>query len=64
MALAMTVTQFCKEYSVSRSMLYKLWREGKGPSFFRVGNRRLISAQAADAWRAMLEVEEETRLAS
>ena len=59
MAQAYSVQAFCKEYSISRSMLYALWRDGEGPAYFKVGNRRLISAQAADAWRAMREVETE-----
>jgi hypothetical protein len=59
MSLALSVKHFCHEHDISRSKLYQLWREGRGPAYFKVGNRRLISAQAADAWRAMMEVETE-----
>jgi len=57
MPMAFSVKDFCKEFNISRSKLYALWREGKGPAYLNVGKRRLISAVAADAWRAKLEGE-------
>jgi len=50
-AKAYTVNEFCALYRVSRSQLYKLWREGQGPKFMKLGKRRLISRFAADQWR-------------
>jgi len=29
----LTINQFCAPEKVSRSQLYRLWREGKGPRF-------------------------------
>jgi predicted DNA-binding transcriptional regulator AlpA len=59
MAEMYSVTAFCGAYGISRSFLYNLWREGRGPAFVKVGKRRLISRPAAEAWRATLEVETE-----
>ena len=28
---------------ISRAMLYKMWKQGKGPRFYCIGNRRRIS---------------------
>ena len=47
-----TVNEFCTAHRVSRSGLYKLWREGAGPRVKRVGTKILISAEAAAEWRA------------
>jgi hypothetical protein len=41
-----TIIQFCEVERMSRSALYKLWAEGKGPRFYFVGNTRRITAQA------------------
>ena len=36
---------------ISRTSLYKAWKEGWGPSYFLVGKSRRIPLQAALAWR-------------
>jgi hypothetical protein len=51
LAAAFTVDEFCTSHRLSRSALYRAWREGIGPRFFRNGSRILISAEAAAAWR-------------
>jgi predicted DNA-binding transcriptional regulator AlpA len=48
---ALSVVEFCEIHGVSRSLLYKLWAAGQGPKFFKAGARRLISKEAAAAWR-------------
>ncbi|WP_370194426.1 MULTISPECIES: hypothetical protein [Aurantimonas] len=48
---AYTVNHFCNAYSLSRSMLYRLWSERLGPDCYQVGRRRYISAQAAETWQ-------------
>jgi hypothetical protein len=52
---AYTIQEFCEAYRVSRGMLYKMWRNGAGPRFFRAGSKVLISDEAADAWRVACE---------
>jgi hypothetical protein len=41
-----TIIEFCEVERMSRSALYKLWAQGKGPRFYFVGNTRRITAQA------------------
>ena len=55
-----TVDEFCKAECMSRSMVYKLWSQGKGPRWFQVGNRRHISHEARTEWRRRLEAEAES----
>lgn len=52
---AHSVAEFCASYSISKALLYKLWREGFGPAHFKLGRRTLISAEAAEAWQRSLE---------
>lgn len=52
-----TVTQFCEVHHISRSMYYKLQKQGQGPRLMKVGRRRLISAEAAADWRQQMETE-------
>jgi hypothetical protein len=47
-----TIAEFCTAHRISRSQLYKLWREGAGPRVKRVGTKVLITAEAAAEWRA------------
>src|ERR1700726_3901935 len=49
---AYSIRKFCDSHDVSRSALYKLWRQRIGPKFFRVGNLIRISAEASVEWRA------------
>lgn len=52
---AQSVNDFCQANSISRSLFYKLQREGKGPRLMKVGRRTLISAEAANEWRRTVE---------
>jgi predicted DNA-binding transcriptional regulator AlpA len=52
-----TVPDFCKEHRISRSYLYRLWSEGRGPRRTKVGRRTLISGEAAAEWRRRMEAE-------
>ena len=51
---AYRLPEFCAAYGISRSALYKLWSEGRGPRFFKVGQgekaRIIIPVEEADAW--------------
>lgn len=54
--LVFSVDAFCRAHSISRPLLYSMWREGTGPDVMRVGRRVLIPAEAAAAWRARMTV--------
>lgn len=49
------IPTFCKSFKISRALLNKLIKEGKGPQVIKVGRRTLISAKAAKEWREKLE---------
>jgi hypothetical protein len=53
---AYSVTEFCRRHNISTPFLYLLWRRGEGPAFMQVGDRRLVSAEAAADWRRSREV--------
>jgi hypothetical protein len=52
---AFSVAAFCRSHGISRSLLYLLWREKRGPRVLRVRGRTLISAEAAADWRREME---------
>lgn len=56
-----TVASFCEAHNISRSYLYLLWTEGRGPRRTKVGRRTLISGEAAAEWRRRMEVETSQR---
>jgi hypothetical protein len=45
-----TVNEFCARQKISRSELYKAWRQGKGPRYFEVGTHKRISDEAEADW--------------
>jgi hypothetical protein len=46
-----TLDEFCEAERISRAMLYKLWRQGQGPRFYFLGNRRRITSAAREEWQ-------------
>jgi hypothetical protein len=46
-----SIDSFCDAHDVSRPMLYQLWKRDEGPDYFFVGEKRLISVEAATRWR-------------
>jgi predicted DNA-binding transcriptional regulator AlpA len=48
---AYTIEEFCEAHRFSRSMYFNLRKEGKTPREMRIGNRVVISREAAEAWR-------------
>ena len=54
---SLTLAEFCAAEKISRSMLYKLCEQGKGPRMFAVGTKRLISHEARQEWRRAREAE-------
>lgn len=47
----LTVGQFCRAESISRSMLYRAWAEGWGPKYYKVGVTRRITYRARLEWQ-------------
>lgn len=54
--LAFTFKEFCALHNFSRTTLYDLFRNGKGPAVIPVGRRRLISVEAAKEWRESMGI--------
>ena len=54
-----SVPAFCADNNVSRSLFYRLVKEGRGPRLAKVGRRTLISIEAAAEWRTRMERETE-----
>lgn len=52
-----TVSSFCEAHGISRSYLYRLWSEGRGPVRTKIGRRTLISGEAAAAWRRRMQAQ-------
>jgi hypothetical protein len=46
-----SLDEFCSVHGISRAFLYLLQERGEAPDIMHVGNRRLVSAEAAAAWR-------------
>ncbi len=53
---AQSIESFCEAHSISRSLFYKLQREGKAPRVMKVGRRTLVTTDAAQEWRKQMEV--------
>jgi predicted DNA-binding transcriptional regulator AlpA len=53
---AMSLGEFCSRHGISRSSFYLLKRAGEAPRLMQVGNRVLISREAAAAWRREREL--------
>lgn len=52
---AYTIQQFISAYQISRTSLYRLWKQNLGPSTLRVGRKVLISVDGAEAWAKHME---------
>jgi len=52
---AFSIADFCAAHAISEAMYFKIKAAGQGPAEMIVGRRRLISAEAAAAWRRARE---------
>jgi hypothetical protein len=52
---AYSIPTFCVAHGISESFYYAFRKDGLGPTEMRVGDRILISAEAAARWRAERE---------
>ena len=48
--LATSIAYFARSIGISRRSVYTLLDRGEGPPTIRIGRRRLIRREAADAW--------------
>jgi hypothetical protein len=49
----LSIPEFLDEHRISRSLLYRLIKEGCGPRITKIAGRTLISAEAAADWRRL-----------
>ena len=47
---AISLADFARSIGISRRTLYSVLDRGEGPPTIRIGRRRLIRREAADAW--------------
>lgn len=59
MANMLSVPAFLAEHGISRSLFYRLVKEGRGPRIAKIGGRTLVTTEAAAEWRARMERETE-----
>lgn len=52
---AYTVDDFCRAHGISRALFYKLKTQGRAPRIMQVGNKPLVSVEAAADWRRAME---------
>jgi predicted DNA-binding transcriptional regulator AlpA len=53
----LSVPEFLAEHGISRSLFYRLVKEGRGPRLTKIATRTLVSTEAAAEWRARMERE-------
>jgi hypothetical protein len=49
-----SVEDFCAAHNISRPTLTRLFSEGRGPEFFKIGRRIFIPVEAAARWRTAM----------
>ena len=52
---AYSIAEFCRAHRVSRAFFYVLQKRGNAPKVMKVGRRRIVSEEAAEAWRRRME---------
>jgi len=55
---SLSIPEFCEQENISKSLFYKLLKQGIAPRIMKVGRRTLISIEAATEWRNDMEVKE------
>ncbi len=55
MTQTQSIKDFCKLNNISRSLFYKLQRQGLGPQIMKVGRRTLITENSSTEWRKLME---------
>jgi len=52
-----SIPAFLAEHGISRSLFYRLVKEGRGPRLTKIASRTLVSAESAAEWRSRMERE-------
>jgi predicted DNA-binding transcriptional regulator AlpA len=52
---AFSISAFCEAHGISRGTYYNLKKAGRAPREMHVGNRVLVSKEAAADWRRHME---------
>ena len=60
-AEAYGIDEFCRRHAISRPTYNRLREDGRGPREIKLGQRVLISREAAAAWRQQMEAETAAR---
>ena len=55
-----TISQFCEAHNLSRAFFYNLKKQGLAPKIVELGGKRLVTREAAEAWRAELATTSDT----
>ena len=50
-----SIAEFCRAHRLSRAFFYVLVKRGDAPKVMRVGRRRVIAEESAEAWRRRME---------
>ena len=50
-----TVDEVCDRNKISRASLYKLWKAGRGPKYFKIGASTRITGRAERQWQLASE---------
>jgi hypothetical protein len=53
--LATPLREFCRQHHISKSTFYNLQKAGLAPRTMRIGNRQLVTNEAAAEWRSRME---------
>lgn len=54
---AQSISEFCESHRISQALFYKLKNLGTGPRTMKVGDRTLVSREAAEQWRRECEAQ-------
>jgi len=54
---AYSISDFLEVYSLSRSALYRLWNENRGPATLRINRKVIILVKDAQAWTEQLKAD-------
>jgi len=54
---AYSISDFLEAYSLSRSALYRLWKEQRGPVTLRIGRKVIILVEDAKLWAEQMKSE-------
>ena len=54
---AYSIPDFLESYSISRSALYRLWNENRGPAKCHIGRKVIILVEDARAWAEKMKAD-------